>query len=129
MNAGGGDGSGSTFGGVKGKRGASGTQIAAPKGRLSGAGAGGTSFETPEKENPNYGPRGDGSDQSGGNKIDRGSGATNEASTSLDSLAPLPSRPAMFPVGSEIYRAQIVFTVEINGDVQVSAPASAEAAQ
>ena len=35
----------------------------------------------------------------------------------------------MFPVGSEIYRAQIVFTVEINGDVQVSAPASAEAAQ
>ena len=129
VNAGGGDGSGSTFGGVKGKRGASGTQIAAPKGRLSGAGAGGTSFETPEKENPNYGPRGDGSDQSGGNKIDRGSGATNEASTSLDSLAPLPSRPAMFPVGSEIYRAQIVFTVEINGDVQVSAPASAEAAQ
>ncbi len=112
-------GAGSSFGGVKGKRSPAGNQIAAPKGRLSGAGAGGTTI--PQGEQPDYGPRGeDGAMTAGGNKIDRGSGAGAEAAKSLDELAPLPTRPAMFPAGSEVYRARVVFVVEINGDVQVS---------
>ncbi|MSR42178.1 MAG: hypothetical protein EXS10_09820 [Phycisphaerales bacterium] len=119
----GGSGSGSSFGGVKGKRSPAGNKVAAPKGRLSGTHDGGGT--TPETEQPDYGPRGEDGDASGGNKIDRGAGATAEGAASLDALAPLPTRPMMFPAGSEIYLARVVFVVEINGDVQVSGAESA----
>lgn len=117
FSAGGGAG-GSNFGGVTGRRTPTGDQkVNRPGGRLGGAGAdGGFSAGDNTPTDANVG---------GGSGFQRGAGESqSQSSVDLDKIAPIPSRPGLYPPGSTVYLGKVTFEVKLKGVVPAAAGAA-----
>jgi len=116
-----GGGAGGSFGGVTGRRTPTGdTQVKRPGGLLGGAGAGGTGFSASN-------PYDDGTKQGGGNTgfVRPGAGSgEGESKVDLDKLAPIPSRPGLYPPNSTVHVGKVTFVVKFREAIPAAAPAA-----
>jgi len=112
---------GSNFGGLAGRRKNANGSVRRPGANLGGAGVDG-GFSTPV--NPGGSVATD--EQGGGTRRPDGS-AEPAPSADLEALAPIPSRPGVFPKNSTIHAGKVTFVVKFRESVQsAAAPAAGE---
>ncbi len=122
FNAGGSGGENQNMGGVSGKRTGGTGNVKRPGGQLSGAGAGG-GFDTGSARDPNDAAAGSSTKPP---EFSRGTGSGETPagpSIDLDKLAPIPSRPGIFPPDTYVYVGKITFDVKLAGEIAAAASA------
>ena len=110
------------MGGVSGKRTGGTGNVKRPGGQLSGAGAGG-GFDTGSARDPNDAAAGSSTKPP---EFSRGTGSGETPagpSIDLDKLAPIPSRPGIFPPDTYVYVGKITFDVKLAGEIAAAASA------
>lgn len=121
FSAGSGGSSSGSFGGVAGRRAPTGdAQARRPGGRLGGSGAGGGfTADAPADEAAAGGA-------AAGSAFQRKSDDSGQQASSIDleKIAPIPSRPGIYPPGSTVYRGRVTFEVKLKGAVSAASGAA-----